>query len=220
MTTAARAASRSLSSLLRQAVADADGHHIGALADLTVRLRPGDYPLVTGLVVTVGGGRAFFIGADLDGFESGGVQLPVPAAEPCEFLRREGAVLLSGDVLRLRLIDLKRAAFVNAYDVQLTSVSDGWAATGLDVLRRRWFRSGPGRVPNAPRDWKDFEPLVGHADSAEIRAAASRIHHLKPTEIANILEEATGREQRELLVQLHRHPELEADVLDELDRPV
>jgi sporulation protein YlmC with PRC-barrel domain len=211
---------RPLSALLRQAVADADGHRIGVLDDLAVRLRPGDYPLVTGLVVSTGATRAFVTAAGLGAVGSGRVGVAVHAVDPREFLRKEGVVLLSQDVLRLRLIDLRHAAFVNAYDVQLAPVPEGWAATGLDVLRRRWLRPGPHRAPNAPRDWKDFEPLIGHADSAEARAAASRISHLTAAQITGIIQEATGREQRELLAQLRGHPDLEADVFEELDRPV
>ena len=46
-----------LSRLLNRPVADRAGESIGRLADVIVRLRGTDYPLVTGLVATVGGGR-------------------------------------------------------------------------------------------------------------------------------------------------------------------
>ena len=45
-----------LSQLLRRPVADRTGESLGRLADVIVRLRGADYPLVTGLVAD--GGRA------------------------------------------------------------------------------------------------------------------------------------------------------------------
>ena len=43
-----------LSRLLKRPVADSRGESIGRLADVIVRLRGTDYPLVTGLVAAVG----------------------------------------------------------------------------------------------------------------------------------------------------------------------
>ena len=210
-------ATLSLSVLLRQPVTDSDGHRMGALADLIVRLRQDDYPLVTGLVVAIGNTRIFVSAADLAALTPERVQLAVSSVDVREFARREGEVLLSEDVLGHRLIDLSRVAFVKAYDVQLTQVLDGWAATGLDVHRRRWLGFGPRHAAHPPRDWKDFEPLIGHAESARVRSATGRIPELKPAQIADIIEDATEHEQDELLAQVHEDPELEADVFEELD---
>lgn len=217
MTTEAPMASLSLSALLRQPVTDSDGHRMGTLADLIVRLREDDYPLVTGLVVAVGGTRVFVSAADLAALAVDRIQLAVSTVDLREFRRREGEVLLSEDVLGHRLIDVQRVAFVKAYDVQLTPVLDGWAATGLDVHRRRWLGLGPRHSAHEPRDWKDFEPLIGHAESAPVRLATGRIPELKPAQIADIIEDATEHEQDELLAQVHADPELEADVFEELD---
>ncbi|WJH26848.1 magnesium transporter MgtE N-terminal domain-containing protein [Pseudarthrobacter defluvii] len=217
MTTAAPTATQSLSTLLRQPVTDVDGHRMGTLADLIVRLRHGDYPLLTGLVVAVGNTRVFVAATNLAVLESTRVQLAVSTGDVGEFRRRDGEVLLSEDVLGHRLIDVSRAAFVKAYDIYLTPVLDGWAATGLDVHRRRWLSLGSRHAAHPQRDWKDFEPLIGHAGSAQVRAVTGRIPALKPAQIADIIEEATGNEQNELLAEVHKDPELEADVFEELD---
>ncbi|MGN6406366.1 magnesium transporter MgtE N-terminal domain-containing protein [Sinomonas sp.] len=217
MTATAPTASLSLSVLLRQPVTDSDGHRMGTLADLIVRLREDDYPLVTGLVVAVGSTRVFVSAVDLAALTPERIQLAVSTVDLREFRRREGEVLLSEDVLGHRLIDVSRVAFVKAYDVQLSPVLDGWAATGLDVHRRRWLSLGPRHSAHPPRDWKDFEPLIGHAESAQVRLATGRIPELKPAQIADIIEEATEHEQDELLAQVHEDPELEADVFEELD---
>ncbi|BCT78286.1 hypothetical protein SCMU_41280 [Sinomonas cyclohexanicum] len=208
----------SLSAVLRHPVTDSDGHRMGALADVIVRLRDSDYPLVTGLVMAVGATRTFVSSADLASLTPERVEVSRSTVDVREFARREGEVLLSEDVLGHRLIDLSRIAFVKAYDVQLSEVLDGWAATGLDVHRRRWLGLGPRHAAHPARDWLEFEPLIGHRGSARVRQASGRIHGLKPAQIADIIEDANGHEQAELLDQVHRDPELEADVFEELDQ--
>ncbi|MFS0718940.1 CBS domain-containing protein [Arthrobacter sp. 1P04PC] len=216
MTTAT--ATLSLSTILRRPVTDSDGHRTGTLSDVIVRLREDEYPLVTGLVVAVGGTRVFVSAADLAALTPERVVRGSASMDVGEFTRREGEVLLSEEVLGHRLIDLYRVTFVKAYDVQLTRVPDGWAATGVDVHRRRWLGLGPRHAVHPARDWREFEPLIGHTDSARVRRSTGRIPELKPAQIADIIEEATENEQHELLAQVHENPELEADVFEELDQ--
>jgi hypothetical protein len=80
-------------------------------------------------------------------------------------------------------------------------------------------RSGltdPGENRHACRDWKAFEPLIGHTHSALSRGAG-RLRGLKPAQIADLLEEARKEEETELLGRVHEDPELEADVFEELE---
>jgi sporulation protein YlmC with PRC-barrel domain len=83
-----------LSELLRQAVTDSRGETIGRLSDVIVRLRGAEFPVVTGLVVTVGG-RSLFVPIDQVGV-LGGQQLRLTSArlDLRQFERREGEVLL------------------------------------------------------------------------------------------------------------------------------
>ncbi len=55
----------SLSSLLKHAVVDAKEKAFGRLEDVIVRLRDDDYPLLTGLVIGVGGSRIFVSVSDV-----------------------------------------------------------------------------------------------------------------------------------------------------------
>ena len=67
-----------LSRLLKRPVADSSGESIGRLADVIVRLRGNDYPLVTGLVVAVGG-REIFVPIDqVSDFDSDPLRLSTP----------------------------------------------------------------------------------------------------------------------------------------------
>jgi len=67
------------------------------------------------------------------------------------------------------------------------------------------------------RDWKAFEPLVGHTPSALVRAPFGRVRRLKPAQIANLIEDASRQEGEEILDVVHADPELEADVFEELN---
>ncbi|MBV9846961.1 MAG: magnesium transporter, partial [Kutzneria sp.] len=135
-----------------------------------------------------------------------------------QFERRDGEVLLRTDVLGHRLIDVGEARLVRATDLELACRDGRWLLTGVDVGRSRrclgLFRGGT--ADHLVRDWKHFEPLIGHVHSAVLRGAVARIRGLKPAQIADLLEEASTAEENEILGQVHVDPELEADVFEEL----
>jgi CBS domain-containing protein len=216
-----------LSRLLRRPVSDRGGESIGRLADLIVRLRGTDYPLVTGLVAAVGG-REIFVPIDqVSGFDDDPLRLSSARLSLRRFERRDGEVLLSADVLGHRLIDVANARLVRAADLELVRDGAEWVLAGVDTRRRprRPFGSfGPiGLITpqradaGAFRDWHDFEWLIGHAGSALLRGPFARIRRLKPAQIADLLEDASKEEETEILGRVHADPELEADVFEELD---
>jgi sporulation protein YlmC with PRC-barrel domain len=210
-----------LSRLLRRPVADRTGESLGRLADVIVRLRGADYPLVTGLVAAVGGRQVFVPAEQVSDLEADPLRLSSARLDLRRFERRDGEVLLRADVLGHRLIDVANARLVRAADLELAR-DGGWALAGVDTRRRprRLFGLlGPQAVPqDAPfRDWHDFEWLIGHAGSALLRGPFGRVRRLKPAQIADLLEEASKEEETEILGQVHADPELEADVFEELD---
>ena len=211
-----------LSRLLKRPVADSSGESIGRLADLIVRLRGNDYPLVTGLVVTVGG-REIFVPIDQVGdFDSDPLRLSTARLSLRHFERRDGEVLLRADVLGHRLIDVENARLVRAADLELTRDGQEWVLAGVDTRRhpRRLFGLlAPQTEDDAAvfRDWHDFEWLIGHAGSALLRGPFARVRRLKPAQIADLLENASKEEETEILGRVHADPELEADVFEELD---
>ena len=225
MTTPDRRITLRLSRLLKRPVADRRGESIGRLADVIVRLRGTDYPLVTGLVATVGG-REIFVPIDqVSSFDGDPLRLSSARLNLRHFGRRDGEVLLRADVLGHRLIDVANARLVRAADLVLArgSAQDSapgdteWVVAGVDTRRRPRRVFGPSAPPppnDDARDWHDFEWLIGHAGSALLRGPFARIRRLKPAQIADLLESASKEEETEILGRVHADPELEADVFE------
>lgn len=216
-----------LSGLLKRPMVDSGGESLGRVSDVIVRLRGSDYPLVTGIVAAIGGGREVFVPFEkVAAFEDDVLKLTTAKLDLRQFERRDGEVLLSADVLGHRLIDVENARLVRAADLQLYKDGAEWVLSGMDIRRRprRLFGLlGPGPSSadaddaSAFRDWHDFEWLIGHAGSELARGPFARVRRLKPAQIADLLEEASKKEETEILERVHADPELEADVFEELD---
>jgi hypothetical protein len=216
-----------LSGLLRRPLTDRSGESLGRLSDVIVRLRGNDYPVVTGLVASVGGRRVYVPIEQVSSLDGEVLKLTSAKLDLRHFERRDGEVLLKADVLGHRLIDVESARLVRAADLELARRDGEWVLAGVDTRRR------PPRLLNALhvgrsaataqtdpvhfRDWKEFEPLIGHVSSELLRGPFGRIRRLKPAQIADLLEDASKEEETEILGQVHADPELEADVFEELE---
>jgi CBS domain-containing protein len=229
-------ASLRLSRLLKRPVTDRGGGSLGRLADVIVRLRGSEYPLVTGLVAAVGG-REIFVPIDqVSSFDGDPLRLSSARLSLRHFGRRDGEVLLRADVLGHRLIDVPNARLLRAADLVLARVpalppprhddlppsSDDnfpaeWVVAGVDTSPRRMFGLRAPETSGGVRDWHDFEWLIGHVGSALLRGPFARIRRLKPAQIADLLESASAEEETEILGRVRADPELEADVFEELD---
>ena len=208
-----------LSELLRAPVLARSGEEVGRVEDVIVRLRGADgYPPVTGIVAAVGGRQVFIGSKSIDEYDPHRIILSEKKIDLLDFERRDGEVLLRADVLGHRLIDVAAVELVRAYDVELEDTGTGWVLTRLDTRRPPKFfgliRHSGG---HAARDWKAFEPLIGHARSDAVRRLSDRFGEFKAAEIADLLEEADKVEGGEILDRVHTDPELEADVFEELD---
>src|SRR6266567_103745 len=150
-----------LSRLLKRPVTDRGGESLGRLADVIVRLRGADYPLVTGLVAAVGG-REIFVPIDqVSSFDGDPLRLSSARLSLRHFERRDGEVLLRADVLGHRLIDVPNARLVRAADLELVRDDPEWIVAGVDTRPRRMFglrapETPAGRGGGGARDWHDF----------------------------------------------------------------
>ena len=222
--TADRGQTLRLSNLLKRPVVDSGGESLGRLSDVIVRLRGSDYPLVTGLVVAIGGRQVFVPMEKVSSFDGEVLKLTTAKLDLRQFERRDGEVLLRADVLGHRMIDVQNARLVRAADLQLYRDDGEWVLSGVDTrprARRLFGLLGPGRPADEGgsgfRDWHDFEWLIGHTGSELHRGPFARVRRLKPAQIADLLEEASKNEETEILDRVHADPELEADVFEELD---
>ena len=208
-----------LSELLRAPVVARSGEDVGRVEDVIVRLRSADeYPLVTGIVAGVGGRQVFIGSKSITEYAPHRVVLAKNKVDLRAFDRREGEVLLRADVLGHRLIDVAAVELVRAYDVELEDTGAGWVLARLDTRRPpRLFGLIKRSDGHAPRDWKAFEPLIGHARSDAVRRGWGRVGGFKPAEIADLLEDADKAEGGEILNRVQSDPELEADVFEEMD---
>ena len=150
----------SLSSLLKHAVIDGDGRTLGKLSDVVTRLRDNDYPLLTGLVISLGSAGYFVPMSDVTSIDPEAVRLRTAKVDLRPFQRRDGELLLKENILGHRIIDVARSALVKAYDVRLALAANGWIVTGLDVHKGRWFHLGRHEEHPA-RDWHSFLLLIG-----------------------------------------------------------
>jgi CBS domain-containing protein/sporulation protein YlmC with PRC-barrel domain len=209
-----------LSDLIGRPITDKQGDSIGKLADVIVRLRGTENPLVIGVVAAVGSREVFVPLEQVSSFDGEVLKLTSARLDLRQFERRHGEVLLRADVLGHRLIDVPTAHLIKAVDLELRQQGSEWVLAGVDTHRRprgllRLF--SPDAGGHQFEEWANFEPLIGHASSALLRGPFGRIRRLKAAQIADLLEEASKAEETEILGQVHVDPELEADVFEELD---
>jgi CBS domain-containing protein len=204
---------------------DSAGERLGRVEDVIVRLADGGYPPVTGLKARIGG-RELFVPADrIASLEPGAVRLSGEKLSLGRFERRVGEVLLGGDVLGRKLVDVEAEPprLVSAQEIELACIDGWWRVVGVDPsprarLRRLLPRRLRSMIADGPfLDWSDMEPFVGHVPTARLRFSHRKLANLHPAEIADLVEAASHDEGEELIEAVSQDRELEADVFEELD---
>jgi CBS domain-containing protein len=211
----------SVAGLVGRPVRNPSGAEIGVVKDIIARWDGGEYPPVTGLVVRVGRRLAFVPGAQIDQLAHREVMLGSARLDLAGFERRVGEVLLIEDVIDHQLVDVDGVRVIRASDLYVAKVGAMYRLVGVDVsvgtlLRRlgptRWrVRPTPERVI----DWAAIQPFGRPGSPIRLREGNRALHRLRPSELADLLEELGRRERQELLAALE--PGTAADALEEMD---
>jgi hypothetical protein len=214
-----------LTQILKSPVLNPAGDEVGRIEDLIVKLGEGGgaYPPVTGVKVRIGGSDVYVGLSNIEKLTPGDVRLTSPTLNTGAFQRRPGEVLLAADVLGRHLLDVARGRIVQAHDLVLGRVPDGWALMGVDrsprAMLRRLIprRARPDLRRHSILDWKDVQPFVGHVPTAKLLMPLQRLRRLHPAQIADLVENASHEEGEEILDAVESDVELTADVFEELD---
>ncbi|MCL4423687.1 MAG: CBS domain-containing protein [Actinobacteria bacterium] len=208
---------------------------VGRIADGVVRLVEFGNPPLVGLVAERDGQAVFIPSRYLERIDQTGAELSSEPPKLDPFERRAGEVLLGRDLLDHKLIFIHsrlRPRLVRADDLVLGPgpAGKGWSVTGIDVaegvhrLKRRLrhlLKTSPAQetVESSATfvPWGELEPFVAHVPTARRRLSLRKLRKMHPAQIADLLEEASEEEGREILDALEDDQALEADVIEELE---
>ena len=211
----------SLAGLIGRPVVDQNGRTIGKLVDLVVRHGQETYPPVSGLIVKVGQSKSFINGARISKLTQSQITLSSARINLEEYQRRTGESLLDADVLDHQIVDVDGLRVVRSSDLYLAPLDKEIRVVGVDISFRSVIRRiFPGAIsrratPEHVIDWATVASLAD--DSGVVRTSGSRnvLSQLRPADIADLIEDLSGREQGALIELLD--PELAADALEEME---
>lgn len=214
----------SVAGLLGAPVNHIDDQEVGKLVDFVFRWNTSSkYPPLSGILVRVGR-RTSWIGAgEIVGITPSEVKLRTARLDLRDFKQREGEVLLAKEVLDHQLVDVDGARVVRASDLYVAQINGHINLVGVDVGYASLLRRlGPASLRRRPItgqviDWATIQSFgAGGTGGAGIKLNANRnqLRSLRPSELADLLEDLGRDERQELMESLN--PEEVADALEEM----
>jgi len=215
-----------LSEIQHRRVIEPSGSEIGTLKDLAV-VPQGQFPAVQWAILATGDGEKVVKWSDmvqeighlrlrtrLDGLNS--------PTMPAESLR------LARDLLDKQIVDTDGAKVVRVNDLQLSEVEGQLRLVGADVglrglLRRvgaerlaeRVFGVAGRKLPRGIIPWHLVEPLAAPDANMRVAVPRTKLALLHPADIADVVEEMTADERRQVFEQLDI--ETAAEALSEVE---
>lgn len=209
------------------------GEYIGRLADAVARVRhPGDerFPPLTGIVVKVGGIRGHNVFVPWDAVKelsATSVRLSSSRLDLRPFGRRDGEILVAGDVLDKQVVDVGGRRVVRVNDVQLAPdprVPGRWRVGAADVSASSFVarvvpKALAGAVlerfpPDAVIPWDQVEFFAADVPGVKLRVDHSNLARMHPADIAELIEDLGYRQGEEVLAALE--DPVAADVVENL----
>ncbi|NNN18819.1 MAG: magnesium transporter [Acidimicrobiaceae bacterium] len=213
----------SFAGLSGKPVRNQNGSEIGRLVDVVVRWsQDSDYPPVTGILVKVGRRIAFVDIDRVEMFSRDFVVLSSAKLDLRDFSQRPGEVLLGREVLDHQLVDVDGVQVLRAADLFLAHALGRIRLVGVDVSMYSLLRRlGPSKfrsaaTPEKVLDWAAIAPFDDHTGEVRLRSTQQAIKRLRPSELADLLEDLGRVERQGLLSALDI--EIAADAVEEMER--
>jgi CBS domain-containing protein len=211
----------SLAGLIGCPVSDDQGHHLGKLVDVVVQHGHDAYPPVSGLIVKVGARKSFIEGARISKLMPYAIELSSATINLTDYQRREGESLLDGDVLDHQIVDVNGLRVVRSSDLYLAPLDKEIRVVGVDISFKTFIRRilpgtfGRRVTPIHVVDWASVASLADTSGVVTTSASRAALAQLRPADLADLIEDLAGREQKALIDLLD--PELAADALEEME---
>jgi len=200
-----------------------DGQEVGSLVDLVFRWDTNEaYPPLSGILVKVGHRVVWIAASEVEEVTRRSIRLNTTQLDLRDFKPRPAEVRVLQDILDHQLVDIDGARVVRAADLYVASNNKILRLVAVDVSYRALLRRlGPTRwrahsSPGAVIDWSSVKSFGLSENGQSLKLAASRndLRKLRPSELADLLEDLGRTERQELLDSL-THDQA-ADALEEM----
>jgi CBS domain-containing protein len=212
-----------LSQIVPCALRDRGGERLGRVLDLIVRLDGDDYPPLWGALAEVAGRPVFVPSAEIASIDGAEIALRSSRLDLDHFRRHEQEILLRKDLLDRQLINVDGARLIRANEIELANVEGSYRLAGIDVSVRAFLRRLlPKRLGRRIEsgnvlDWRDVEPFTGHVPTLRLRVPHPKLERLHPSQLADLVEDASSGEAEEIISAVRIDREREAGLFQELD---
>src|SRR4030043_2161774 len=204
------------------------GKKAGKVADLVAeRVEP--YPMILGMVIQAKGRKRFFLPWErMLQVEPRIILSEEDLLDLATFLAAKDVVLLRDEVMDKQIVDTYGAKVVRVNDLHFLRVESRLRLVHVDVgfrgLMRRvgWERPTDPvlewlfsyKLPNQFISWKYVQLLSG-SDLLHLSVSQKKLSHLHPADLADIIEDLSGRERSAIFHALDA--ETAAEALEEID---
>ena len=215
------------SDFLNRKVYQSPGQRVGKIVDLVAE-RAEPYPMIIGIMVQTKGKRFYLPWEKIVRIEP---QITLSEKEPLVLkssLPEKDIVLLREEVMDKQIVDTFGAKVVRVNDLHFLRVDSWLRLVHIDVgfrglMRRvgwekivdqalRWLFSYD--LPNQFISWKYVQVLSG-SDLLQLSVSQKKLSHLHPADLADIIEDLSGRERSAIFHALDA--ETAAEALEEID---
>ena len=211
----------SAAGLQNRPVLSGDGNKLGALRDVVVRWDEGDYPRIFGLIVRIGFRRSFVPYKQVAEITQSVITLRATKIDLRDYARRDGEWLSHADIIDHQLLDVDGARVVRAADIYFTKFGREYIVVGVDATFGSFLRrvlpgsAGRSATPNQVIDWQAIQAFGRPGEPVRLRQTNQGLTRLRPSELADLLEDL-GRRERQVLLEI-LDPEVAADAMEEME---